>query len=56
MLNNAVQMLGDETLHIIAQELVNAVRNNVTIDWTLRKNVRGKMRVMVKRILRRVFD
>jgi type I restriction enzyme, R subunit len=32
---------------------VRAVRNNVTIDWTLRDNVRAKMRVMVKRILRR---
>jgi len=29
------------------------VRNNATIDWTLRENVRAKMRVMVKRILRR---
>ena len=36
-----------------AQELVHAVRNNVTIDWTLRENVRAKMRVMIKRILRR---
>ena len=51
--DSAVQVLGDETLRIIAQELVRAVRNNVTIDWTLRENVRAKMRVMVKRILRR---
>ena len=29
------------------------MRNNVTIDWTLRENVRAKMRVMIKRILRR---
>ena len=34
-------------------ELVRAVRNNVTIDWTLRENVRARMRVLVKRILRR---
>jgi type I restriction enzyme R subunit len=34
---------------MIAQELVRAVRNNVTIDRTLRENVRA----MVKRILRR---
>ena len=27
--------------------------NSVTIDWTLRENVRAKIRVMVKRILRR---
>jgi len=38
---------------MIAQELVGAVRNRVTIDWTLRENVRAKIRVMVKRILRR---
>jgi type I restriction enzyme R subunit len=29
------------------------VRNSVTIDWTMRENVRAKIRVMVKRILRR---
>jgi hypothetical protein len=27
------------------------VRNNVTIDWTLRENVRAQLRVLVKRIL-----
>jgi len=29
------------------------VRNNVTIDWTVKENVRAKLRVMVKRILRK---
>jgi type I restriction enzyme R subunit len=29
------------------------VRNNATIDWTVRETVRAKLRVMVKRILRR---
>lgn len=51
--DSAVKVLGDETLRIIAQELVRAVRNNVAIDWTLRENVRAQMRVMIKRILRR---
>ena len=51
--DSAVKILGDETLRIIAQELLRAVRNNVTIDWTVRENVRAQMRVMVKRILRR---
>jgi len=51
--DSAVKVLGDQTLRAIAQELVRTVRNNVTIDWTLRENVRAKMRVMVKRILRR---
>ena len=51
--DSAVQVLGDETLHAIARELVDTVRNNVTIDWTLRENVRAKLRAMVKRILRK---
>jgi type I restriction enzyme R subunit len=46
-------VLGDETLRAIAQELVRTVRANVTIDWTLRENVRAQLRVLVKRILRK---
>jgi type I restriction enzyme R subunit len=46
-------VLGDETLREIARELVETVRNNVTIDWTLRENVRAQLRVLVKRILRK---
>ena len=37
----------------IARELVKAVRKNVTIDWTVRENVRAQLRVIVKRILRK---
>ncbi len=51
--DSAVQVLGDDTLRDIARELVDTVRNNVTIDWTLRENVRAKLRAMVKRILRK---
>jgi len=51
--DSAVKVLGDETLRTIARELVRAVRNNLTIDWTRRENVRAQMRVMIKRILRR---
>ena len=32
-----VQVLGDETLRAIAHQLVETVRSNVTIDWTLRR-------------------
>ena len=46
-------VLGDETLRGIARELVKAVRANVTIDWTVRENVRAQLRVIVKRILRK---
>ena len=48
-----VQVLGDETLRAIAHQLVETVRSNVTIDWTLRENVRANLRRRVRRILRR---
>ena len=51
--DSAVQVLGDATLRMIAQELVETVRDNVTIDWTLRENVRARLRVVVRRILNR---
>jgi type I restriction enzyme R subunit len=51
--DSAVKVLGDNTLRAIAQELVETVRGNVTIDWTLRENVRAHLRVLVKRILRK---
>ena len=51
--DSAVQVLGDETLRAIARELVETVRKNVTIDWTLRENVRAQLRVLVRRILRK---
>ena len=51
--DSAVQVLGDETLRGIARELVETVRGNVTIDWTLRENVRANLRRLVKRVLRK---
>jgi type I restriction enzyme R subunit len=51
--DSAVKVLGDETLRGIARELVETVRKNVTIDWTIRENIRAQLRVLVKRILRK---
>jgi type I restriction enzyme R subunit len=51
--DSAVKVLGDETLRAIARDLVATVRKNVTIDWTIRENVRAQLRVLVKRILRK---
>jgi Domain of unknown function (DUF3387) len=50
--DSAVAVLGDDTSRLIAQELVRAVRNSVTIDWSVRENVRANMRVIIKRILK----
>ena len=51
--DSAVKVLGDDTLKTIARELVDTVRRNASIDWTIRENVRAKLRVAVKRILRK---
>jgi len=40
-------------LKIIAHELVDVVRRNVTIDWTLKESVRANLRRLVRRILRK---
>jgi type I restriction enzyme R subunit len=51
--DSAVAVLGNGALRMIAQELVRTIRNNVTIDWTVRENVRAHLRTLIKRILRR---
>jgi type I restriction enzyme, R subunit len=51
--DSAVKVLGAPTLRDIARELVASVRANVTIDWTVRENVRAQLRVLVKRMLRK---
>ena len=51
--DSAVKVLGDETLRTIARELVKDVRQNLTIDWTVKESARAKLRVQVKRILRK---
>ena len=50
---SAKEFLGNETLRLIAVELVKEIRNSVTIDWTIKDSVRKKIRVKVKRILRK---
>ena len=51
--DSAVAVLGDEALRTIAREVAATVRNNVTIDWTQREQVRANLRRMVKRVLRK---
>jgi len=51
--DSAVKVLGEPTLTKIARELAEMVKKNVTIDWTVRENVRAQLRVLVKRILRK---
>ena len=48
-----MRVLGDETLRDIARELVETLRRNVAIDWTLRGSFRAEMRLLVRPILRK---
>ena len=46
-------VMGDDILRHIARELVDTVKRNTSIDWTVRENVQAKMRIAVKKILRK---
>lgn len=50
---DAVREMGDETLKKIAHDLAESLRQNVSVDWSVRESVRAKLRLMVKRILRK---
>jgi type I restriction enzyme R subunit len=49
----SVRELGDATLKEIARELVDFLRRNLTVDWSVRETVRAKMRARIKIILKR---
>ena len=46
-----IYVQGYEILRMIARELVQTVRNNFTIGWTLRENIRAQLRVLVRQFL-----
>jgi type I restriction enzyme R subunit len=41
--DSAVQVLGDETLRVIAREITEKVKANATIDWTIRESARARL-------------
>jgi type I restriction enzyme R subunit len=51
--DSAVKVLGDDALRMIARELVQMIRRDVTIDWTIKETVQARIRRDVKRILRK---
>jgi len=50
---SAIDVMGNEQLRIIAHELLEQLRKNVTIDWQKKRTARAKMRMLVKRILKK---
>ena len=49
----ALGVLDDGNLRTIARQVVETVRKNVSIDWTVKETVRAKLRLYVKRILKK---
>jgi type I restriction enzyme R subunit len=49
----AVRALSDDILKKIAHELTEKLRKNLSVDWSERENLRAKLRLMVKQILRK---
>ena len=49
--DSAVMELGDDVLKKIAQELVEVVRSNATVDWDKKEQVRALLRSRIRRLL-----
>lgn len=50
---SAKELMGKDKLRELAVVLTETIRKNASIDWTIKENVRAKMKVAVKRLLRR---
>ena len=50
---SARDLMGKDKLRELAVVLTETIRKNTTIDWTIKENVRAKMKVAVKRLLRK---
>jgi type I restriction enzyme R subunit len=50
---SAKELMGKDKLRELAIILTEKIRQNASIDWTIKENVRSKLKVIVKRTLRR---
>ena len=50
--DSARELMQKDQLRELAVVLTQRVRENASIDWTIKENVRAKLKVMVKRTLR----
>ena len=49
---SAVELMGNDSLKVIAHELLVSLKGSVSVDWAHRESARARMRDLVKRILR----
>ena len=50
---SARELMEKDTLRELAVVLAQSVRENASIDWTIKESVRAKLRINVKKILRK---
>jgi type I restriction enzyme R subunit len=50
--DSAKELMQHDQLRELAVELTQRVRENASIDWTIKESVRAKLKVIVKRLLR----
>lgn len=50
--SSAQEVMGKDKLRELAVVLTETIRKNASIDWTIKENIRAKMKVAVKRLLR----
>jgi type I restriction enzyme R subunit len=50
---SAKEVMGDDILIQIARDLTEAIRKNLSIDWSIRASVQAKMKMIIKRLLKR---
>ena len=51
--NESTKMLEDDKMKELIHAIVRTVRNNATVDWSRRDDVRAKLRLTVKKLLMR---
>jgi type I restriction enzyme R subunit len=51
--DSAKELMGKDKLRELAVVLTETIHKNKSIDWTIKENVRAKMKVAVKRLLRK---
>ena len=50
---SAKELMLKDKLRELAVELTDKVKKNASIDWTIKENVRAKLKVIIKRTLRK---
>jgi type I restriction enzyme R subunit len=51
--DSAIQVLGDSKLKLIAHELLENLKANVSVDWARKEGARARLRLLVKKILKK---